>query len=147
VPRLAGLNAQVIDVDDLTGFIVGCGEQRWSGVANAIGDTLPLAELLQLARDVSGHTGRLVEVDDDWLDARDVQHWMGPRSLPLWLPREMTGFSTRSNAAYRSAGGRLRGVRETLERTLADERERGLDRERRSGLTRAEETSLLDELR
>ena len=147
VPRLAGLNAQVIDVDDLTGFIVACGEQRWSGVANAIGDTLPLAELLQLARDVSGHTGRLVEVDDDWLDARDVQHWMGPRSLPLWLPREMTGFSTRSNAAYRSAGGRLRGVRETLERTLADERERGLDRERRSGLTRAEETSLIDELR
>ena len=106
----------------------------------------PLADA-KLAHDVSGHTGKLVEVDDDWLDARDVQHWMGPRSLPLWLPREMTGFSTRSNAAYRAAGGGLRGVRETLERTLADERERGLDRERRSGLTRAEETSLIDELR
>ena len=39
----------------------------------------------------------------------------------------------RSNAAYRAAGGRLRDLRETLERTLADERERGLDRERTVG--------------
>jgi hypothetical protein len=38
------------------------------------------------------------------------------------------------------------GIRETLARTLADERERGLDRERRSGLTRAEELALLAEL-
>jgi len=58
----------------------------------------------------------------------------------------MVGFSTRSNAAYRAAGGSLRSIRDTLVRTLADERERGLGRERKSGLTRAEEVALLAEL-
>ena len=71
---------------------------------------------------------------------------MGPRSLPLWLPRDMVGFSTRSHAAYLAAGGRISGIRGTLERTLADERTRGLDRARASGLTRAEELALLAEL-
>ena len=68
-----------------------------------------------------------------------MAHWAGPRSLPLWLPRELVGHSSRSNAAYRILGGRLRPLRETLERTLADERARGLDRERPGrGCRRAE---------
>jgi nucleoside-diphosphate-sugar epimerase len=145
-PKLAGLQTQVIDVDDLTGFIVERGADRWAGTANAIGDTMPLGELIAQARDVADHSGPTIEADDEWLVAHDVQHWMGPRSLPLWLPRDMTGFSTRSNEAYRAAGGRIRSIRETLERTLADERDRGLDRERRTGLTRAEELALLAEL-
>jgi 2'-hydroxyisoflavone reductase len=145
-PTLAGLHTQVIDVDDLSGFIVERGAERWRGTANAIGDTMPLGDLIAQARDVAGHAGTIVEADDEWLVAHDVQHWMGPRSLPLWLPRDMAGFSTRSNAAYRAAGGPIRSIRETLERTLADERDRGLDRGRRSGLTRAEELALLSEL-
>ena len=145
-PMLAGLQAQVIDVDDLTGFVVERGAERWRGTANAIGDPMPLGELLAQAREVAEHPGPIIEADDEWLIAHDVRHWMGPRSLPLWLPRDMAGFSTRSNEAYRAAGGRIRGIRETLERTLADERDRGLARERRSGLTRAEELALLAEL-
>jgi hypothetical protein len=107
---------------------------------------MPLADLLWVAAEIAGHTGRIVEADDAWLTGHDVEHWMGPRSLPLWLPRDMVGFSTRSNAAYRAAGGRISGIRGTLERTLADERARGLDRIRASGLTRAEELGLLAEL-
>jgi 2'-hydroxyisoflavone reductase len=147
VPVRDGLHAQVIDVDDLTAFVVERGGVRWSGTANAIGDPMPLADLLAQAREIGGHTGALAEADDAWLAAHDVRHWMGPRSLPLWLPRDMPGFATRSNEAYRAAGGRVRGIRDTLERTLADERERGIDRERRSGLARAEELTLLTELR
>ena len=105
-PILEGLSAQVIDVDDLAEFIVDRGAERWHGVANVIGDTIPLGELLQLAREIAGHTGDLVEADDDWLTAHEVAHWAGPRSLPLWLPRDMPGFATRSIAAYRAAGGR-----------------------------------------
>jgi hypothetical protein len=55
----------------------------------------------------------------------------------------MPGFMTRSNAAYLAAGGRLRSLRDTLERTLADERARGLDRERRAGLSRTDELELI----
>ena len=111
------------------------------------GDSIALGALLALARETAGHTGDLVdEADDEWLTAHEVAHWAGPRSLPLWLPRDMPGFATRSIAVYRAAGGRLRDLRETLERTLADERERGLDRERKSGLSRADELALLAEL-
>lgn len=145
-PTLEGLHAQVIDVDDLAEFLVQRGRESWHGTSNAIGDTMPFAELLALAGETADHTGVIVEADDAWLTGHEVTYWMGPRSLPLWLPREMVGFSTRSNSTYRAAGGRIRGIRDTLARTLSDERERGLDRERKSGLTRAEEVALLAEL-
>ena len=146
VPAREGRTSQVIDVDDLTAFLVRIGAEGWTGTANAVGDSMPLGEVLSLAAAAAGHTGTVVEADDDWLTGHEVQYWMGPRSLPLWLPRDMPGHSTRSHAAYRAAGGGIRPIGETLARTLADERERGLDRERRSGLTRAEELALLSDL-
>ena len=48
--------------------------------------------------------------------------------------------------AFRSAGGVVRPLTETLRRTLADEVARGVDRGRRSGLTAAEEADILDSL-
>lgn len=146
VPEATDRGAQVIDVDDLADFVVGIGRERWTGVANAVGDPVSLDRLLADARDAAGHTGATRTADDAWLEAHDVAYWMGPRSLPLWLPAGMPGFWTRSNAAYRLLGGRLRPLGETLARTLADERERGLARERRSGLSRADELALLAEL-
>ena len=146
VPDLGGRGAQVIDVDDLAAFIVSIGRERWTGVVNAVGDRMPLTEVLRAAAEVAAFAGSTRQATDDWLAAHDVAHWAGPRSLPLWLPRDMTGFWQRSNTAYRLLGGRLRPVRETLASTLADERERGLDRERRSGLSRTDELALLDEL-
>ncbi len=142
-PPRADARAQVIDVEDLADFIVDRGRDGWFGTANAVGESVPLSELLALAREVAGHTGPLVEADGAWLTEHDVAPWMGPRSLPLWLPPGMPGFMTRSNAAYRAVGGGLRSLRDTLERTLADERMRGLDRHRGAGLTRADELALL----
>lgn len=145
VPDAAGRGAQVIDVDDLAAFVRSIGRERWTGVVNAVGDPVPLGEVLSLAREIGGHTGTTITVSDEWLEEREVAFWSGPRSLPLWLPRDMPGFWTRSNTVYRLLDGRLRPLRETLERTLADERARGLDRERRAGLSRADELALLDE--
>lgn len=140
LPPLDGRSAQVIDVDDLAAFVV---QATRSGAVNAIGDRRSLAEVLAAVRDIAGHTGDTVVAEEEWLLAHQVEYWAGPRSLPLWLPREMTGFMTRSNAAYRDAGGRLRPLADTIGRVVADERERGVDRERRAGLTRAEELTLL----
>ncbi|MEI3866295.1 NAD-dependent epimerase/dehydratase family protein [Microbacterium sp. CCNWLW134] len=142
-PTFEGRMAQVIDVDDLAAFLVRCGAEKRAIVSNAVGDPMPLRALIDAAREVAGHGGDVVEADDEWLVAHDVQYWMGPRSLPLWLPSDMPGFATRSHAAYSAAGGSLRDVRDTLRRTLADERARGLARERSSGLTRAEEEELI----
>jgi 2'-hydroxyisoflavone reductase len=146
VPDAEGRGAQVIDVDDLAAFVQAIGAARWTGVANAVGDTVDFARFLELAREAAGHTGAVVAARDEWLEAHEVAYWAGPRSLPLWLPKDVPGFWTRSNAAYRLLGGQLRPLRETLRRTLEDERDRGLDRERRAGLTRDDEVALLARL-
>mgnify|MGYP002737694921 CR=1 FL=1 len=143
-PETDGRSVQVIDVDDLAGFLTSAA--RW-GIINAIGNAHPLDDVLGRIRSASGHTGDLIHVPDPWLAQRGVHHWAGERSLPLWLPADMPGFMTRSNTAYRAAGGTLRSLDQTVAAVLADERERGLDRQRRAGLTRAEEQDLLDALR
>ncbi|WP_336646882.1 NAD-dependent epimerase/dehydratase family protein [Microbacterium sp. USHLN186] len=143
VPTLAGRAVQVIDVDDLAGFLVG--EPR-RGVVNAIGDVHTLAAVLSRIRAAAGHTAELLEAADEWLQAHDVQYWMGERSLPLWLPADMPGFMRRDNSAYRAGGGVLRPLEETIRAVLDDERARGLERERRAGLTRADERTLIGQL-
>jgi len=146
VPAAQGLMVQVVDVDDLAAYVFAVGRGRWSGTVNATGDPLPFTEFLELAQRAAGHTGELVRADPEWLSAHEVGHWMGPRSLPLWLPADMPGFTTRANAVYRSTGGALRPVTETLARTLDDERARGLDRERAAGLARTDELALIADL-
>jgi len=143
VPPQEERDCQVIDVDDLAAFLV---ETSLTGVVNAIGSRHPLAEVLAGIRDAAEHTGAVVEAGEPWLVDHGVEHWAGERSLPLWLPAEMTGFMTRSNAAYVRAGGGLRPIAETIARVLEDERARGIDRERRAGLTRTDELALLDAL-
>ncbi|MFJ4225462.1 NAD-dependent epimerase/dehydratase family protein [Microbacterium sp. NPDC089695] len=143
LPDTRGRTTQVIDVDDLADFIVSTGA---TGVVNAIGDRHPLGEVIERMRTVAAHRGDTRAADDDWLRAHDVEYWMGDRSLPLWLPAEMTGFMTRSNARYRAGGGELRDLDETIARVVADENERGVERPRRAGLTRADELELLARL-
>ncbi|MBN9178251.1 MAG: NAD-dependent epimerase/dehydratase family protein [Microbacterium sp.] len=143
VPDAPDARAQVIDVDDLAAFIVAVGRAAFTGAVNAVGDSVPLGEVLRLARAASGHTGAVVAASPDALRAHGVEYWAGPRSLPLWLPADAPGFATRSNAMYRLLGGGLRPLSETIARTLDDERDRGLERARAAGLTRAEERELI----
>lgn len=146
VPEAAGLFAQTIDVDDLAAFIVRAGEQRLSGPVNAVGPSLPLADVLHEARTVAGHTGDLVSAPVEWLVAQGVEYWAGPRSLPLWLPADLPGFAMRDDGRYRALGGTARPLHVTLERVLLDERVRGVDRTRAAGLRRSDERALLERL-
>ncbi len=143
-PTTTGRWVQVVDVRDLAEWIALAGARQLTGVVNVTGNQHALADVLALAAEVAGFTGRIVTADDEWLAENDVQHWSGPRSLPLWLPLSAAGFARRSNAAFLAAGGRLLPLRETLKRTLEDEHARGLDRPRRSGLSRADELDLLE---
>jgi hypothetical protein len=106
-----------------------------------------LGTVLDAFRTATAHTGEIVEADDEWLEAHGVSYWAGERSLPLWLPMDMGGFMTRSNAAYRAAGGALTPLATTIARVVDDERARGVHRERRAGLTRVDELSLLAAVR
>lgn len=144
LPPTADRETQVIDVEDLAAFVVGA---RATGVLNAVGDRHPLADVLALFDAASGQHHETVPADEDALVAAGVSHWMGERSLPLWLPPDMPGFMTRSNERYREAGGMLRPLEDTIAAVTADEQARGVDRPRRAGLTRAEELALIDALR
>ncbi|GAB2708488.1 SDR family oxidoreductase [Microbacterium marinum] len=147
VPAAPGAMAQVIDVDDLADYVVSAGARGFDGVVNAVGASLPLADLLTLVREAAGHRGDVVVVPDEWLSRHGVAHWSGPRSLPVWLPGDMPGFATRDGAAYRAAGGGIRSLVETIGRTLADERDRGVSRSRGAGLDRADELALIEQWR
>ncbi|WP_223628549.1 NAD-dependent epimerase/dehydratase family protein [Microbacterium sp. EST19A] len=143
LPPVDGRTTQVIDVDDLAAYVVSAST---SGAVNTIGDVHPLADVLDAVRAASGHTGETVVATEEWLLAQGVEYWMGARSLPLWLPADMTGFMSRSNTLFHRTGGTLRPLAETVAEVVADERARGVDRDRRAGLTGAEERALLAEL-
>ena len=143
VPPLDGRCTQVIDVEDIAAFVVSSSA---TGPVNAIGDVRDLEDVLRTVRAATGHAGPVVVGTEERLVAEGVAYWAGPRSLPLWLPPEMRGFMTRSNARYRDSGGLLRPLDETVERVVADERERGVDRARRAGPTRTAERAPPDAL-
>lgn len=146
VPDVPEQPVQVVDVRDVAGWIVWAAADGTTGVFNAAGDQVAFETALDLAAEAAGFTGERVAVDPQWLLEHEVEQWMGPRSLPLWLPDEFLGLTQKSVARARAAGFVTRPLEETLAATLADERDRGLDRERRAGLTRADELALLAEL-
>jgi len=144
VPDVPDLMTQVIDVRDLATWLVVAVEGGVSGVFNLVGDPIPLREHLATAREVAGHRGPLVPVGPDWLVAHGVTPWMGPRSLPLWLPLpEYAGFAARNGAAARAAGFVARPLAETLADTLAWELTLDADRPRQAGLSDQDERELL----
>ncbi len=147
VPDAHGLATQVIDVRDLAAWIAECGKGGVSGIFNAMGETLPLPQHLQVARKVAGHSGPVVAASQEWLLAQGVEPWMGERSLPLWLPEpEDAGFNARDSSAARAAGLLTRPLAETLADVLAWELTKDPALPRRSGLTRDDERHLLDML-
>jgi 2'-hydroxyisoflavone reductase len=139
---------QVLDVRDLAEWLVRAGLAGATGVVNASGPVVPLAEHLALARDVAGHRGETVMVDQDWLAAHDVEPWSGERSLPLWLPLpDHAGFMSRSTAAAEALGLTSRPLGDTLRDTLAWELASGPGRARKAGLSPDDEVDLLAQAR
>ncbi|MQA02926.1 MAG: oxidoreductase [Streptosporangiales bacterium] len=138
---------QTVHVDDLAEWLVDCAECRVGGTYNAVGEQVPLGDVLAAARAAAGHTGPLVTADPEWLLAQGIDFWMGPESLPLWLPGpEYAGHPARSDAAAVAAGLRRRPVADLVADALGWERELGLARDRKAGLTRARERELLGQL-
>jgi nucleoside-diphosphate-sugar epimerase len=147
VPDATGRHSQAIDARDLADLVVEVGVRALDGVVDAVGESVPLADALDLAAEVAGSAGERVVATDEQLAEADVRHWAGPRSLPLWLPSGAAGMLARSDAGIRALGTARRPLAATMRDVLADERERGLDRPRASGLTRDEELEVLATVR
>ncbi|MBZ4485850.1 oxidoreductase [Microbacterium sp. cx-55] len=138
VPDAADLPTAIIDVRDLAGWLVHLAERRIVGAFDAGGEPHPFPHHIDVARGVSGHTGPLISRDGEWLVARGVAEWAGPRSLPLWLrDHDWYGMNARSSARAMSAGL----VRRPLAETLADVRDGEITAG--AGLTDDEQRELL----
>ncbi len=144
IPEAPDLPTQVIDVRDLAAWVVACCQEQRGGVYNAMGESRSFADHIAVARRVARHDGPVVAMDAQWLRARGVGEWAGPRSLPLWLSApDWRGMNARSNQRALDAGLVLRPLEETLKAALEWEEARGPDSPRRAGLTRDEERELL----
>ena len=101
--------AQIIDVRDLAAWIVTCAEQQTEGIYDGVGRATPIGDLLaEVARGV-GSDATLTWLPDETLLECGVEPWMGPASLPLWLPRpdiERTGLTRdHERSILASSGG------------------------------------------
>lgn len=145
LPAIAETTVQTVSAADLAAWLVTAGTTPGvHGIYDTYGEPIRFSDLTAIARSAGGHTGEVVEADPDWLSSCGVGYFMGPRSLPFWLPAGHELSVTRPSARAREAGLSWRPYRRLVDEALTDERALGFDRERRAGLTRAEELELLD---
>lgn len=145
-PGEPSTRVQWIDVVDLAAWIVHAAEQRLVGVYDATCAPAPMGELLERTASAQASPPALTWVANQFLVDRGVNEWMGPRSLPLWLPDpEYAGYGCWDVSAALADGLTIRPIEHTAAEALAWERRLGLDRERKAGITAEEETSLLSD--
>ena len=122
-PVLAGGDpsdtVQVVDVRDLAAWIVTAAESGLTGDLDGVGPATALGDLLAEASAALGAEPRWTWASDAVLEVHDVAPWMGPRSLPLWLPRPAyDGMLAHDWSPSRDAGLTARPIGETARDTL-----------------------------
>ena len=144
VPDTPAVPTQVLDVRDMSAWILAAAEAGTTGTYNAVGPVLSFARWVQLSRAVGGHRGPVVTVPADWLLEQGVTEYMGPESLAMWVVRPgWEGWSCRSGAAAAATGLQHRPREALIVDLLAWEREQGLERPRPAGLSANHERYLL----
>lgn len=136
----------ILDARDLAVWIVQCLEERVAGVFNAAGPAVTLEDVYRHSQALAGADTEIRAVDDETLLAAGVQPWMGPRSLPLWLPDPGLRFAAVLDCgAAHSQGLRTRPPADTLAAALRYEERRSVPRQ--AGLTDSDERALRRVLR
>ncbi len=116
----------LIDVKDLAAWIAHCIDQQILGTFNATGPTITLGEALASARRSAASEVAMTPVAPELLLEAGVNPWMGPESLPWWIPHpEMRYSSTANSKRSRAHGLTTRPLEETLADALEYECSRG----------------------
>ncbi len=145
VPEHTGRAAQLVDVADLSAWLVDASLDGCTGTVDAYGPRRTLEEVIATAEQVTGYRGPRVPVSDAVLRERGVEEFMGKRSLALWMADEQwRGFSAHDDSSAVDAGLVARPLEETTRAALAWEQELGLSRtDRSAGLDRDDELRLI----
>jgi 2'-hydroxyisoflavone reductase len=134
----------VIDVRDLSDFIIGLVEQNVSGVFNATGPEYPLSfgRLLDVCKLVSNSDAKFKWAPLDFLNQHRVAPWS---DLPAWLPDtgEDAGFARVDISKAVNAGLKFLSLEETVRDTLQWAGTRAADHQWRAGLDEKREKELL----
>jgi 2'-hydroxyisoflavone reductase len=135
---------QIIDVRDLSAFIIKLIEDNVSGIYNATGPSydLTLGKLLDVSKQVGGSAANIQWASLDFLNQNKVEPWS---DMPTWVPddEEGAGFSRVDVSKAIQAGLRFRPFEETVRDTLVWAQTRPVDHEWRAGLQPAREQELL----
>jgi len=111
---------QVADVRDLAAWAVTACEERTTGVYDGVGPAMPLSRLLEQCAEGVDSEITWTWVDQEFLQAQEVEPWMGPGAIPLWLPRpEYDGLPAHDVKPSLDAGLSVRPLAETARDTLA----------------------------
>ncbi|NGY62100.1 NAD-dependent epimerase/dehydratase family protein [Lentzea sp. NEAU-D13] len=144
VPDSPDLSFQHIDARDLAEWILLAAEEHITGTYDAVGPVMPFQMAIgEIAGAVAPQGTQLVSVPESVLEELQVNPWGGPRSLPLWLPKDFAKMTSRDVSAALANGLRQRPLAETALDSLEYERGLGLDRPRKAGLTAQEEQEIL----
>ena len=110
---------QVADVRDLAAWAVTACEQRTTGVYDGVGMVLPMSDVLAQCAEGAASDVTWTWVDQEFLKAQEVEPWMGPGAIPLWLPRpEYDGLPAHDVRPSLDAGLTIRPLADTTRDTL-----------------------------
>lgn len=144
VPDKPQTPIQVIDVRDLSEFIIKLIDENASGIYNATGPNyeLKIGEFLDQCKLVTGSVAAFHWASREFLAEHKVEPWS---DMPVWIPdtEEDVGFSRIDVSKAIDAGLKFRPLEETIRDTVAWAETRPQDHEWRAGLNPTREQNLL----
>jgi 2'-hydroxyisoflavone reductase len=133
---------QVLDVRDLSAWIVEAAETSLAGTYNACSPSMTMEHVLETCRDVAGADAEIEWVDPAYLDEQGIGPWM---ELPLWIGNEEDHSFMRVPVERALAAGlRIRTLADTVRATLDWLRSGQAPADPPAGLGREKEQAVLD---
>ena len=143
-PEKPDVPIQIIDVRDLSDFVIELLQQNEFGVFNATGPAheLTLGAMLNACKQVSGSGANFKWASVEFLNQNQVAPWS---DMPVWVPNvpEDAGFSRVDISKAMRSGLKFMPLEKTIRDTIDWEKSRSSDHEWRAGLKPDREKELL----
>lgn len=143
-PEKPDVPIQIIDVRDLSDFVIELLQQNEFGVFNATGPAheLTLGAMLNACKQVSGSDANFKWASVEFLNQNQVAPWS---DMPVWVPNvpEDAGFSRVDISKGMRSGLKFMPLEKTIRDTIDWEKSRSSDHEWRAGLKPDREKELL----